>query len=296
MNSAAIPTIIVGGYLGAGKTTLINAFLRDPQGLRALVMVNDFGAINIDADLIENTSGDTIALTNGCACCSIGDSLLEAALKATNAASAPELLIVEASGVSRPSRIADTLMGVAALAPANCLTVVNGARATRNSTDKYVGQLFRTQIDTAGFLALNRFEAKQRQAFLQNGPPKPLVNSISELLDLLPRYIGPTINHRPTPEPEDGFRNLTISLETPITLAQLKAWIGSFPPSIERLKGTVMIDNKSGDAEPMLVNYSQGLFDVCTASPKQAANCGTMVMIMRKGTKSDFRLLMVGNP
>ncbi|HHL21967.1 MAG TPA: GTP-binding protein, partial [Aliiroseovarius sp.] len=149
MSRSAIPAIVVGGYLGAGKTTLINAFLRDPGGVRATVLVNDFGAINIDAALIENARGDTIALTNGCACCSIGDNLLEAALAAVASTPAPDLLLVEASGVAHPGRIADTLSGVAALAPATCLSVVNGARLARNARDKFIARLFAAQIEGA---------------------------------------------------------------------------------------------------------------------------------------------------
>ena len=67
-----IPVTVIGGYLGAGKTTLLNRLLADPQGVRLAVVVNDFGSVNIDAALIANREGETISLTNGCVCCSIG--------------------------------------------------------------------------------------------------------------------------------------------------------------------------------------------------------------------------------
>ena len=66
-----IPVTVFGGYLGAGKTTLINRLLADDHGLRISVLVNDFGEINVDADLIANQNGQTLALTNGCVWCSI---------------------------------------------------------------------------------------------------------------------------------------------------------------------------------------------------------------------------------
>ena len=65
-----VPVTIVGGYLGAGKTTLINRLLEDDHSLRIAVLVNDFGEINVDADLIADHDGQTLALTNGCVCCS----------------------------------------------------------------------------------------------------------------------------------------------------------------------------------------------------------------------------------
>lgn len=136
-----IPVIVITGYLGAGKTTLIRGFLTDPRGLRATVLINDFGQINLDAKLIAKTGADTIALTNGCACCSIGNDLLGAAQ--TAAAGAPDLLVVEASGVAQLARLSRLLRGVAGTLPARCLTVVNLSRADRLATHKFVSRLFR---------------------------------------------------------------------------------------------------------------------------------------------------------
>ncbi len=292
--SQLIPALIVGGYLGAGKTSLINAFLRDPNGLRALVLVNDFGAINIDAGLIENTNADTIALTNGCACCSIGDSLLEGALGAIAAAAPPDIVIVEASGVSQPARIADTLMGVGALAPATCLTVVNGARAARNGRDKYVGQLFRTQIASADVLALNRFEASQQQAFLRSCPPLPVVASIADAIGMETGRKPAAEIQAPGHAPEHGFRSFVLSQDAPITPQQLEAWINTLPPGVERLKGIVLTRDASGKTTAMAVSYVQGLVDVRLAASKREADYGAIVVIARKGVAPDVRLPVQG--
>ena len=76
-----LPLTVIGGFLGAGKTTLVNRWLREAEGQRIAVLVNDFGALNIDADLIAGARGDTIALTNGCVCCQIGDDLSRALIQ-----------------------------------------------------------------------------------------------------------------------------------------------------------------------------------------------------------------------
>lgn len=84
MQRRDIPLTVLGGFLGAGKTTLLNHLLRTQQHERLLVMVNDFGAINIDAELIARGAPDQaegiISLANGCVCCSIGGDLMQAFL------------------------------------------------------------------------------------------------------------------------------------------------------------------------------------------------------------------------
>ena len=107
---APIPMVVVGGYLGAGKTTLLNRLLERADGLRVAVLVNDFGEINIDAALIRTRSSDVLQLENGCICCSIGGRLAEALAAVGARPDRPDLLVIEASGVSDPVRIAQVGM------------------------------------------------------------------------------------------------------------------------------------------------------------------------------------------
>ena len=106
-NNTPLPVTIISGYLGSGKTTLVNHLLRHSDGRRIVVLVNDFGELPIDADLIISADGDTINLANGCACCSMGGDLFNALVDVLDRSPPPQYLLIEASGVADPARIAN---------------------------------------------------------------------------------------------------------------------------------------------------------------------------------------------
>ena len=107
---APIPVTVVAGFLGAGKTTLINHILKGDHGLRIAVVVNDFGSINIDAELITDVGEGMVSLANGCICCVIRSDLISAVLKLADRPERPDHIVIESSGVADPASVVRTFM------------------------------------------------------------------------------------------------------------------------------------------------------------------------------------------
>lgn len=151
-----IPFTVIGGFLGAGKTTLLNRLLRGAGGRRFAVLVNDFGALDIDGGLVAAHGGDTIALANGCLCCTIGDSLVTTLLGLLERPERFDHIVVEASGVADPGRIADLAVLEPRLARDGVVVVVDAAQACERAADRRVGDTVLRQLKAADLLVLNK--------------------------------------------------------------------------------------------------------------------------------------------
>ncbi len=153
-----VPVTIISGFLGAGKTTLLNRILTGDHGLRIAALVNDFGSINIDAELIEQRDGDVVSLANGCICCSLSDGLLTSVVRLLRRPVPPQYIVIETSGVSDPLAVAHTfadpdlqpyalLDGIVTLADAELALTLDGEMA----------ELARQQIRAADATIITRY-------------------------------------------------------------------------------------------------------------------------------------------
>jgi G3E family GTPase len=151
-----LPLTVIGGFLGAGKTTLLNRLLRKSQGRRLAVLVNDFGALNVDAELIASNAGDTIALTNGCVCCSIGDDLTSALIGVLESPVPFDAVVIEASGVSDPWRIAQVALADPALSLDGVIVLVDANACLAHAADPLLADSLQRQLKGADLIVVNK--------------------------------------------------------------------------------------------------------------------------------------------
>jgi G3E family GTPase len=253
-----IPLAVIGGYLGAGKTTMINALLTNTDGRRITVLVNDFGSINIDAALIRERSDDVIGLENGCVCCSIGGKLMETLIDISARELRPDLLVIEASGVSDPVRIAQVGMLDRAFRLQGIVVAVDAERIEETLADAYIGDIARRQIEGASSIVLTKTDltsaddvsavrarlmeiAHTRILFEADRGKVPNTLFFSDEPSLreriAPRVFTPS-NHLPA-----DLRSVTFRSDERFDRRQLKAACASFSDRLLRAKGFVRLQD-----------------------------------------------------
>jgi G3E family GTPase len=151
-----IPVTLIGGYLGAGKTTLVNHLLRERGDRRIAVLVNDFGELPIDDALIESRDGPLLRLAGGCVCCSFGSDLMAALQQMLALQPAPQHILIETSGVALPAAVARMLGLLPGLQLDALLVLADAETLRRHVADRYVGELVRQQLQQADLLLLNK--------------------------------------------------------------------------------------------------------------------------------------------
>lgn len=151
-----IPVSVIGGYLGSGKTTLINQLLRNADGRKLAVLVNEFGALPIDADLIEAQSDTMISISGGCVCCSYGNDLIQALLEISKLESAPDHILIESSGVALPGAIAASVSINGNFEIAGIITLVDSELILEQASNEYIGDTIERQLGDSDIVLLNK--------------------------------------------------------------------------------------------------------------------------------------------
>ena len=263
MPAPDIPVTVIGGYLGSGKTTLVNHLLRT-GGERMAILVNDFGEIDIDADLIEQDDGDTIALANGCICCSLIDGLSSALDQITAMDPRPERVVIEASGVADPGTVAAYGHGPGLTLDA-VVVMVDAETIRQRAVDKYVGDTVLGQLRAADVAVVNKIDLVDRAELDEvkdwiRGRVDGAVVAEASQAEVDPAILFGRVDpvSRPAEDPPihdhagQVFTTWTWVGLRPVTTEMVSELMEELPSTVVRVKGILSVDDGDGAVASVL--------------------------------------------
>lgn len=302
-----IPLTVIGGFLGSGKTTLLNHIVADEHAARTAILVNDFGAINIDEHLIAAAGGRTVALTNGCVCCSIGDDLTEALIEVSELVPAPEWILIEASGVSDPGRIAEVGRIDPLLMLDGVVVLVDTDRIEQQAVNTYLADTIHRQLAAADILVLNKTDlvdetrlASARAWLARIAPratqyetrdahiPDALLRSPS--IDEAGAPVGPRYRSHGANEPglvHPHYATWAFETSRVLDHRRLAALLDDMPGDILRAKGVVRT-NRSASHATILQFAGRSRLLKTTSQPAPETSC---IVFIAAGAGDDFAKL-----
>jgi G3E family GTPase len=151
-----LPVTIITGFLGSGKTTLLNHILTNQNGVKTAVLVNEFGEIGIDNELIVSTEDNMVALSNGCICCTINDDLLNAVYQILERPEKIDYLVVETTGLADPLPVALTFLGTELRDLTRLDSIVTVVDSENFSLDLFNSEAAYNQIAYGDIILLNK--------------------------------------------------------------------------------------------------------------------------------------------
>jgi cobalamin biosynthesis protein CobW len=272
-----VPVLLVAGYLGAGKTTLLNHLLANPGGRRIAAIVNDFGAIDIDAQLLGQVAEGVVSLKNGCICCSLQGDLLRTLSSVIKRASPPDAIVIETSGISDPAEIIRNLMDpvIFKVAPLETVVTLVDARRVLDEPELAQDALWRSQLRAADFVLLTKTDLLQADERAQVeeviGRTKPktaifdVINGAVPPDLLFSRDTGePRVLASRMPSASEPFVSVNWTSRAPLSLARFQQAISAVAARTLRIKGILVFSEQP--QQPLLFQCV-GIRATLTPSP-----------------------------
>jgi len=151
-----MPVTIITGFLGSGKTTLLNQILKNKHDLKVAVLVNEFGDINIDSQLLVSVDQDMLELSNGCICCTINDGLVDAVYRVLEREERIDYLVIETTGVADPLPIILTFLGTELRDLTNLDSILTVVDAEAFEPNHFESEAALKQLTYADIILLNK--------------------------------------------------------------------------------------------------------------------------------------------
>jgi len=244
--SSPLPVTILTGFLGAGKTTLLNRILRGERNARIAVLVNDFGAVNIDAHLVDTVEGQAISLTNGCICCTMQGGLVQSMMRLLAREPRPDHVVVEASGIADPVGVVAAFRTPELREQTVLDGVVTVADAENFDSPRLDRQLLEDQVRAADLILLNKVDlvtpdalSRVRSEITASAPAARMLETVQAdaPLDIVLGIGGTAGDLRAGAALPNRFETWTYHTHAPLAYRRVKQVLATLPPAIFRAKG-----------------------------------------------------------